>query len=112
MLSGRHAPYTPIRNVQRVRRRLADGRCNYHHYHRPTRTKLPGKPNSPEFMRVYWECERKLALSPVALTKACVESNISSQRHAEPDRPSSKPAAPLSTDQRLQIAIYRTEFWR
>jgi hypothetical protein len=61
MLSGRQAPYTRIRHVQRVRRWLSDGRCNYHHYHRPTRTKLPGRPHSAEFMAVYEECERKLA---------------------------------------------------
>jgi hypothetical protein len=61
MHSSRHAPYTRIRNVQRVRRRLSDGRCNYHHYHRPTRTKLPGLPGSPEFMAAYEDCERKLA---------------------------------------------------
>ena len=56
----RRQAYTPIRNVQRVRRRLCDGRVNYHHYHRPTRTKLPGQPLSPEFMAVYHECERRL----------------------------------------------------
>jgi hypothetical protein len=66
MLSGRHTPYTPIRNVQRVRRRLSDGRINYHHYHRPTRTKLPGRPGSPEFMAVYWDCERISALARAA----------------------------------------------
>ena len=61
MFSSRRAPYTRIRNVHRVRRRLSDGRYNYHHYHRPTRTKLPGQPGSLEFMALYEECERKLA---------------------------------------------------
>lgn len=60
MFSNRRAPYARIRNVQRVRRPLSDGRCNYHHYHRPTRTKLPGQPGSPEFMAAYQECERRL----------------------------------------------------
>ena len=57
----RPSTYKPIRNVQRVRRPLCDGRYNYHHYHRPTRTKLPGQPGSPEFMAVYAQCERQLA---------------------------------------------------
>lgn len=65
--------YLPIRNVQRVRRRLSDGRCNYHHYHRPTRTKLPGHPGSPEFMAAYEECERKLE----ARKATPVEANLS-----------------------------------
>lgn len=60
MFSTRRAPYTAIRNVHRVRRRLADGRHNYHHYHRPTRSKLPGLPGSAEFMAAYEECERRL----------------------------------------------------
>jgi len=64
MLASRRAPYTRIRNVQRVRRPLSDGRYNYHHYHRPTRTKLPGQPGSPEFMAVYQECERRLTEPP------------------------------------------------
>jgi len=63
MFNNRRAPYTRIRNVQRVRRPLSDGRYNYHHYHRPTRTKLPGQPGSPEFMSVYQECERQLTLA-------------------------------------------------
>ena len=53
--------YKPIRHVQRVRKFLSTGAWNWHHYHRPSRTKLPGLPGSPEFMAVYWECERKLA---------------------------------------------------
>jgi len=61
MLSRQRAEYRPIRNVQRVRRGLSDGRCNYHHYHRPTRTKLPGQPGSPEFMALYAKCEHELA---------------------------------------------------
>lgn len=69
MLSSRRTPYTRIRNVQRVRRPLSDGRCNYHHYHRPTRTKLPGQPGSPEFMAVYEECERQLT-APTTIVEA------------------------------------------
>jgi hypothetical protein len=61
MLYSRRTPYARIRNVQRVRRSLSDGRYNYHHYHRPTRKKLPGHPGSPEFMTVYQECERLVA---------------------------------------------------
>src|SRR5579863_9460883 len=61
MFTSRYNPCPRMRNVQRVRRALCDGRCNYHHYHRPTRTKLPGEPGSPEFMAVYEECERQLA---------------------------------------------------
>jgi hypothetical protein len=61
MLNTKWKVYTPIRNVQRVRRPLCDGRCNYHHYHRPTRIKLPGQPGSIEFVAAYEECERKLA---------------------------------------------------
>lgn len=59
MLFRQRAEYQPIRNVQRVRRLLSDGRCNYHHYHRPTRTKLPGQPGSPEFIAAYEECEHR-----------------------------------------------------
>ena len=71
MLNSR-TPYTRIRNVQRVRRPLSDGRCNYHHYHRPTRTKLPGPPGSREFMAVYQECERNLAVeTKTAASDSC-----------------------------------------
>jgi hypothetical protein len=79
MFSARSAPYTRIRNVQRVRRRLSDGRCNYHHYHRPTRTKLPGQPHSPEFMAVYWECERGIAVAnnPVSKTENTITAPAS-----------------------------------
>lgn len=59
-----------IRNVQRVRRALSDGRYNYHHYHRPTRIKLPGKPGSPEFMVVYEQCEQRLAAAKSAREEA------------------------------------------
>ncbi len=75
MLSATRRPYNRIRNVHRVRRWLSDGRCNYHHYHRPTRTKLPGQPGSPEFMAAYLECERRLKAGtsigeePAKLTK-------------------------------------------
>ncbi len=62
MFTNRRPQYSRIRNVQRVRRTLSDGRCNYHHYHRPSRTKLPGQPGSPEFMAAYEECERKQAV--------------------------------------------------
>jgi hypothetical protein len=61
MPNSRHTPYTRIRNVQRVRRLLSDGRCNYHYYHRRTRTKLPGLPGSPEFLAAYDAAERCLA---------------------------------------------------
>ena len=60
MLNRWRTPYTPIRNVQRVRRQLSDGRCNYHHYHRPTRIKLPS-PSSPGFLAAYEEAERRMA---------------------------------------------------
>ncbi len=65
MLNNPRLPYIRLRNVHRVRRRLSDGRCNYHHYHRPTRTKLPGQPGSPEFMAAYEACERQL-VAPTA----------------------------------------------
>jgi hypothetical protein len=68
MFSTKRAPYTRIRNVHRVRRQLSDGRCNYHHYHRPTRRKLPGQPGSPEFMAVYEECERQYGAALGRLT--------------------------------------------
>lgn len=74
MLGNRRAPYTPIRNVHRVRRQLSDGRCNYHHYHRPTRMKLPGQPGSPEFMAIYEECERELAARNGAPPQANLEA--------------------------------------
>ena len=77
MLNSRRIPYTRIRNVQRVRRPLSDGRYNYHHYHRPTRTKLPGKPGSPEFMAVYEECERQLT--------AGVPLHHRGSRHSRPE---------------------------
>jgi len=62
MLISRRTPYTRIRNVQRVRTPLSDGRYNFHHYHRPTRTKLPGQPGSPEFIAVYLDCENRIAV--------------------------------------------------
>lgn len=61
MLTSRNTPQIRLRHIQRQRRPLSDGRVNYHHYHRPTRTKLPGRPGSPEYMAAYEECERKLA---------------------------------------------------
>jgi hypothetical protein len=72
MFSNRRTPYTGIRNVHRVRRRLADGRYNYHHYHRPTRTKLPGQPGSPEFIAVYEECERNQAVRKLISTESSI----------------------------------------
>jgi len=68
MFGSIRTPYVRVRNVHRVRRRLSDGRCNYHHYHRPTRTKLPGQPGSPEFMAVYEQCERQLVASTARST--------------------------------------------
>jgi hypothetical protein len=61
MAYSRQAGWQPIRHVQRVRRLLSDGRCNYHYYHRQTRTKLPGLPGSPEFLAAYEEAERRVA---------------------------------------------------
>lgn len=78
MLNNRPKPYTRIRNVQRVRRPLCDGRYNYHHYHRPTRTKLPGQPGSPEFMAVYEECQRRLTAAGVANEQPKLIENSSS----------------------------------
>jgi hypothetical protein len=68
MFVTRRTPYIRIRNVHRVRRRLSDGRYSYHHYHRPTRTKLPGLPGSAEFMAAYEECERRLAAAKAHAT--------------------------------------------
>jgi hypothetical protein len=64
----RRAPHPPLQHIQRVRRRLADGRYNIHHYYRrrTTRAKLPGKPHSPEYLAVYWECERQLTAARLA----------------------------------------------
>jgi len=76
MISPKRTPYARVRNVQRVRRRLSDGRCNYHHYHRPSRTKLPGQPGSPEFMAVYEECERKLGARAAAAIQADSSSAV------------------------------------
>ena len=59
-INGRTA-YSRIRNVHRVCRRLSDGRCIYHHYHRHTRAKLPGQPGSPEFIAAYLSAERDWA---------------------------------------------------
>jgi hypothetical protein len=61
MTYRRKAGDEPIRHVQRVRRLLSDGRCNYHYYHRKTRTKLPGLPGSPEFQAAYDAAELCLA---------------------------------------------------
>jgi hypothetical protein len=76
MFTNRRNQYIRIRNVQRVRRRLSDGRCNYHHYHRPSRTKLPGQPGSSEFMAVYEGCERKLAAQKVTPSVAVLETAV------------------------------------
>jgi hypothetical protein len=59
----RPSQYRPMRNVQRVRRALCDGRHNYHYYHRPTRTKLPGQPGSPDFIAAYQKCEQLVRAS-------------------------------------------------
>lgn len=66
MASLRTLTYKRTHNVHRVSRRLSDGRVNYHYYHRPTRTKLPGQPGSPEFLAVYQECERRLFVATKA----------------------------------------------
>lgn len=42
---------TNLSGVQVVKRKHADGSVAVHYYHRATRTKLPGKPGSPEFDR-------------------------------------------------------------
>jgi excisionase family DNA binding protein len=49
-----------FKNVQCVPRVLVDGRIRVHHYHRPTRTRLPA-PESHEFGTAYEEAERQLA---------------------------------------------------
>jgi hypothetical protein len=48
-----------IRNIHRVRRRLSDGEYNTHYYHRHTRARLPGSPNSPEFLAAYRAAEEE-----------------------------------------------------
>lgn len=53
---------TPIRNVQQVRRQLADGRINLHYYHRPTGRSLPD-PSSVEFTAAYAAAEKIFAES-------------------------------------------------
>jgi hypothetical protein len=47
-----------LRNVQAVSRKLVDGTRRLHYYHRPTRTKLLGQRDSPEFMESYLAAER------------------------------------------------------
>lgn len=74
MFNSRRTPYTRIRNVQRVRRLLSDGRCNYHYYHRQTRTTLPGLPGSPEFIAAYDAAE--LCVASQQKTKLSAEDQL------------------------------------
>ncbi len=78
MTYRRKAGDEPIRHVQRVRRLLSDGRCNYHYYHRQTRTKLPGLPGSAEFLAAYDAAERCLA--SLQKTKLPVEDQFEGHR--------------------------------
>jgi len=62
MTYQRKIGYETIRHVQRIRRVLSDGRQKHHFYHRPTRTKLPGSPGSPEFIAAYKAAEQNHGL--------------------------------------------------
>lgn len=57
---GKNRRDCPYPNVQKIRRRLTDGRHTTHFYFRPSGTKLTGLPGSPEFMAVLVQCERQL----------------------------------------------------
>jgi|HubBroStandDraft_6_1064221.scaffolds.fasta_scaffold48879_4 hypothetical protein len=51
-------PHRRVPRLQRVSRRLSDGRVRYHHYHRITRDPLP-EPTDPSFDEAYAVAERK-----------------------------------------------------
>jgi hypothetical protein len=61
MFTPNNPTVAQIQNIHRVRRRLACGEYNTHYYHRHTRTKLPGRPGSPEFLAAYRSAEQQWA---------------------------------------------------
>ncbi|MEW6450059.1 MAG: site-specific integrase [Pseudomonadota bacterium] len=47
-----------LRGIHKVRRKQADGTERVHYYHRATKTKLEGPPNSPAFLASYAAAEK------------------------------------------------------
>jgi integrase len=52
-----------LKNVHRVRKRLADGSVRFHDYHRPTRTRLPD-PEDPSFIEVLGRLNKGAVIRP------------------------------------------------
>ena len=50
---------TKLPNIQVVRKRRPGQPDRVYHYHRPTQTRLQGKPGSPEYLLSYAEAERR-----------------------------------------------------
>lgn len=51
---------TRLKGVNKVRKRLADGRVHIHHYHRATGRPLTGEPGSVEFLEAYAAAEKTM----------------------------------------------------
>ncbi|KAA0122054.1 integrase [Methylobacterium sp. P1-11] len=59
-----------LKGINKVRRKLADGSCSTHYYHRRTKTKLPGEPGSQAFVAAWHEAEKKPTRPPESDTVA------------------------------------------
>lgn len=86
-----------IPRVQRVPRRLTDGRIRYHFYHRPTRTRLPS-PDSPDFQAAYATAEQRWAAQQSAHSSRSA-ANGSHSSAAPGLRRKSPPLAPSGQDE-------------
>lgn len=47
-----------LQGINTIRKRLANGQITLYYYHKATKTRLPGKPGSAEFVRAFADAER------------------------------------------------------
>jgi len=67
-----------LSGINTVRKRLADGSVSIYYYHRDTRTRLHGKPGSPEFIASYAEAEKKLTERHAGLCSGLIRAFLTS----------------------------------
>lgn len=49
-----------LQGINTIRKRLANGQIAFYYYHKATKTRLPGKPGSAEFVRAFADAERQM----------------------------------------------------
>lgn len=59
--SGKQTMRMPLKGINTVRKKLADGKINTHYYHRATGTKLTGKPGTAAFQRSFMLAEASMS---------------------------------------------------